>query len=352
MTECYYISQNELPAVLETVSGLMDVWVPLKTGTHKTAIEFAPFTPGCRPIFDRQSTSSPKSVLFPQSETLFKFRYLKDESDPTRQTVALTDLEEIRPALVFGLRPCDARGFLVFDKVFLDGIAKDPYYAKRREKTVLATLACKTPDSACFCSSVGSGPGDRQNSDLWIIPIDDGFVIEALTEKGREVLPRFGKPAGESQIKQAEKVQKHIDGLTVGKADLTGAGSEFTRRFTDTEFWRDQVSKCLSCGMCTFNCPTCYCFNITDDAHGLEGERLRSWDSCMFNHYTREASGHNPRPEKYERFRNRVGHKFSYFPERYDGMMACCGCGRCIRNCPVSMDIRQIVRSLKENADV
>jgi Fe-S oxidoreductase len=70
----------------------------------------------------------------------------------------------------------------------------------------------------------------------------------------------------------------------------------------------------------------------------------------MFYHYTAEASGHNPRLTKLERYRNRVGHKFSYIPEKYDGLIGCTGCGRCIRNCPVSIDIRQVVERLKEEA--
>jgi sulfhydrogenase subunit beta (sulfur reductase) len=102
--------------------------------------------------------------------------------------------------------------------------------------------------------------------------------------------------------------------------------------------------------ICTYVCPTCYCFTITDETENLRGERLRSWDSCMFYHYTLEASGHNPRPSKLNRYRNRVGHKFSYIPEKYDGLIGCCGCGRCIRSCPVSIDIRQVVGHLKENA--
>ena len=351
MSECVFIAHSDVTSMLETLSGRMDVWVPLRVDKGCGAVEFERFKPGCSPVLDRLSTASPKKVLFPQTETLLTYRYQKDEDDPSRQSLEIEDLQPVRPALVFGLRPCDVRGFLTFDQVFLNGPYKDPYYAARRETTVFATIACQIADSACFCSSVGSGPGDRQNSDLWMIPIDEGFVVEALTDKGSALLTDMGTPADPKQIEQAQSVQKTIEAMTVGDADLTHAARAFTDRFTDMDFWGEHLSHCNSCGMCTFNCPTCYCFNIPDEADGLEGERIRTWDSCMFNHYTREASGHNPRPTKFERFRNRVGHKFSYFPEKYDGMLACCGCGRCIRNCPVSMDIRQIVKDLKEEAD-
>ncbi|GFK94883.1 hypothetical protein NNJEOMEG_02731 [Fundidesulfovibrio magnetotacticus] len=39
-----------------------------------------------------------------------------------------------------------------------------------------------------------------------------------------------------------------------------------------------------------------------------------------------------------------MGHKFSYYPDIHGGVIACCGCGRCIKYCPASVDIREIVR--------
>ena len=72
------------------------------------------------------------------------------------------------------------------------------------------------------------------------------------------------------------------------------------------------------------------------------GRRLRSWDNCMSSLFTREASGHNPRTLKAFRMRNRVSHKYSTYPENW-GSFSCSGCGRCIGNCPVHLDIRAIV---------
>lgn len=59
------------------------------------------------------------------------------------------------------------------------------------------------------------------------------------------------------------------------------------------------------------------------------------------------AGGHNPRPTRKERFRNRFLHKLQQFPERY-GKIACVGCGRCISKCPVNVDITDIISQLKE----
>ncbi len=75
------------------------------------------------------------------------------------------------------------------------------------------------------------------------------------------------------------------------------------------------------------------------------GERVRAWDSCMYSTFTLHASGHNPRPTPKERWRQRLMHKFRYAVENY-GRFFCVGCGRCIRSCPVSMDLRVVLKEI------
>jgi sulfhydrogenase subunit beta (sulfur reductase) len=341
-----FIPYDELIPVLERLSREMDVWVPQAADDEKRGIHFSKYRTGSVPVLGRQSTTAPKKVLFPQVEALFGFHYRKDAAQPSQVTVDLNASGGGKPALVFGARPCDARGFLTFDRVFLKEQCKDPYYAARRENVFFATQVCETADGACFCSSVGGGPGDGQGSDLWITPIDAGYVLESINDRGETLLGDLGKAASENQIASARRIREAAAARQVGQGTLADKARAFEARFSDSQYWRDEVSTCISCGICTYVCPTCYCFTISDEIKDLQGERFRSWDSCMFYHYTLEASGHNPRPSKFERYRNRIGHKFSYFPDQYDGMTACCGCGRCIRSCPVSMDIRRIVRQL------
>jgi ferredoxin len=315
-----------------------------------------PFKSGFAPILNRQSSLPPKKVLLPQMETLLRFQYQKDPEDPSKVTLRLDDPTagtlKSRPVLIFGGRPCDVRGFFTVDRTFTSGPYVDPYYRQRRENTFFATLVCREADSACFCSSVGSGPADMEGSDLRLIPIEGGFVLESLNEKAGFVLDSLESlksPPTESQLAAARQVVDDVSSQST-EGPAPGTVEAFRGRFEDLRYWQDAVGQCLSCGICTYVCPTCYCFTITDEAKNLEGARLRSWDSCMFFHYTSEASGHNPRPTKLERYRNRVGHKFSYIPSNYDGLIGCCGCGRCIRLCPVSIDIRKVVQGLKEEA--
>ena len=108
------------------------------------------------------------------------------------------------------------------------------------------------------------------------------------------------------------------------------------------ELWDALSIKCLNCGTCTYLCPTCYCFDISQENKYKEGLRFRCWDSCMFSEYTEMAGGHNPRPNKKDRVRNRFMHKLNYFEDRY-GKMLCVGCGRCVEKCPVNLDITVLI---------
>jgi ferredoxin len=62
--------------------------------------------------------------------------------------------------------------------------------------------------------------------------------------------------------------------------------------------------------------------------------------------FTLHASGHNPRPSKKERMRQRIMHKFSYTVENFDEIF-CVGCGRCVRQCPVNLDIREMIDTIR-----
>jgi sulfhydrogenase subunit beta (sulfur reductase) len=44
------------------------------------------------------------------------------------------------------------------------------------------------------------------------------------------------------------------------------------------------------------------------------------------------------------RVRQRFMHKLKYFVDKYDQGIMCVGCGRCVRQCPVNIDIRKVLR--------
>jgi ferredoxin len=73
--------------------------------------------------------------------------------------------------------------------------------------------------------------------------------------------------------------------------------------------------------------------------------RRKTWDACGFGKFTNHASGHNPRDVQAKRYRNRIMHKFKYYDDKF-GKTLCTGCGRCIRACPVGIDIAAVIEEI------
>ncbi len=345
MADTGFIPKAEWEAFIQGLSKKAHVQVPCLEGD---VVLFKPFSTDRTLCFDRPANCPPKSVIFPQSETLFSFRFNKDPENPQKVNVELEEKLDFAETVILGGRPCDARGFTVYDRPYLETDKPDPYYKGRRGQTTIVTMACQSPSAGCFCTAVGGEPADKKGSDVIITELEHGYFVEAVTEKGRRILQEPSVKDGSAYQGEAEK--KH-EAVRAAVKDVFGADGKplvSAERFESDQFWEQALAKCLSCGACTYLCPTCYCFNVTDEQMIDKGERIRSWDGCMHVHFTLEASGHNPRPTRYQRFKNRVGHKFRYYPETYHGEIACCGCGRCIRYCPVSVDIREIVSKLRE----
>jgi ferredoxin len=283
------------------------------------------------------SKTNPKELFLPQSEILFDFR--KDKVIPKPQA-----LEKF---VVFGIRPCDVQGILMVDKVYLTEDLKDVHYLARRENGIIVTLACNSPCETCFCAGVGGGPAKEDGSDVMVYESGETIIMKPITKKGENFINDCGKVlkgTGKSDLDKANRQAKDAAGKIGTEINLESVKKSLDKNFSN-EFWEDIHNKCIGCGICTYLCPTCYCFDITDEMRGTEGERLRSWDSCMFRLFTLHASGHNPRPSGKERFRQRVMHKFKYLVDNCQ-VVGCTGCGRCVRECPVNLDVREVVNEI------
>jgi len=114
----------------------------------------------------------------------------------------------------------------------------------------------------------------------------------------------------------------------------------------EAPFWEEIAFACINCGTCTYLCPTCWCFDIQDENYGKNGVRIRNWDSCMYPLFTKHTTGHNPRGDKVQRVRQRFMHKLKYFVDKYEKGIMCTGCGRCVRQCPVNIDIRAVCEQM------
>lgn len=336
-----FLSLSHLTALADDLAQTCRVLAPVADGD---SVVFRWYRPGMRIELDRMASTSPKAATFPQTEPLLAVR----RQGPAKTPVVEPTLPPQARTVVVGCRPCGARGTEIFGPVFL-GVAQDPYFARRRQDAVFVAVACTRPETTCFCTSVGGGPADTTGVDVLLVPVEGGFVARSVTAAGEGLLGHalFADPGARGA--EADAVVAQAQAAMPPQWDFASAPQRLLARFDDKDFWERQSAKCISCGACTYMCPTCYCFNITDDDLGLESRRIRTWDNCMSYLFTLEGSGHNPRPTKAHRLKNRVNHKFSYYPTLHHGTIACCGCGRCIKHCPVGVDIRAIVRAAQED---
>jgi len=275
---------------------------------------------------------SPKEILLPQDESLMIYRD-----------------GEVREAfggakrVVWAIRPCDAYGLELLGKIFYQDPI-DPYYKRRRENTIIIAIACREPLPGCFCTSFPAfDPFKRYEADLLLCEGNEGYYLIDASENGKKLLNDWEEVQDELALKEIENVKRNLaEQLESQKVNTAELKSRMLNRFEDIEFWRELGDRCLGCGICTFLCPTCYCFDISDERVKGIVRRARFWDACQFPLFTLEASGHNPRPSRTHRMRQRFMHKLSFFAQKF-GHYQCVGCGRCVIYCPVNIDIREVI---------
>ncbi len=287
------------------------------------------------------ATVPPKTHFFPQTEELY--RYSSEEGGMELKTPP-----QVSETLLFGARPCDIRGITTLDPVF-EGRFGDVYWSDKREKTTIVGLSCRRVLPGCFCRTYGYGPTSGEGADLMLTDLGDRYLVESLTTKGEKVLNvhrELFSPAGAADLKEKEIRAAELVQQFHRQVDLNGVREKMDGLF-GSSYWEKLARRCIGCGVCTYLCPTCHCFDIVDEPAGPgRGRRLRCWDSCMFADFTLHTSGHNPRPGKKERVRNRFMHKLKYHHDRY-GIDGCVGCGRCIAMCPANVDITRVIADVK-----
>ncbi|MBN2493762.1 MAG: 4Fe-4S dicluster domain-containing protein [Deltaproteobacteria bacterium] len=285
----------------------------------------------------RNSILSPKSVFFPQRETICALEGERVVDVP------LPD----GPIVLLGIRPCDSSAIQALDKVFLESSPQDPFYARRRELCTVVSFACTRPESTCFCTAVQGGPGHVHASDVLVLESDGELLLRPHSEKGEQLLESIDGLLGDASQKAIEKAETAIEQAAERIDSFTLDGvAESLQGAWESDIWTRIGQQCIGCGVCSYLCPTCHCFDISDEVQKDEGSRVRAWDCCAYPLFTLHASGHNPRASRRERWRQRAMHKFHYGLTNYDRFL-CVGCGRCIRNCPVNVDLRSVLQEVR-----
>lgn len=295
--------------------------------------------------FGYKPVLSPKEFFFPQTECLLDFDFSHGRS-PDQQK---TEVSATQPTILVGVKPCDAQAITLLDKIFIEQEPEDPYYASKRSQTKIVTVGCTLSTTTCFCSSVGGSPDSALGADIFMLELDKKrFFIEPVSLWGKEMIRgsrQLMAAVTESDIEEKDKVVERVQERLRKNTFI----HDIDKKISDFAgpYWERIHLKCLGCGVCTYLCPTCHCFDITDEILNSKGRRIRTWDSCQYGLFTLHASGHNPRPTRKERIRQRIMHKFNYSVECY-GKIFCVGCGRCVARCPVNLDLRSVLRQITE----
>ncbi len=283
----------------------------------------------------------PKKYYFPQKERLLKF-----SAQPFKTAKAIDKFEEF---ILFGVHTCDIAGIQCMDVAFRDG-PEDPNYLNRKDKMTIIGIEClKYCDKYANCASMGNHL-PRGGYDLMMVDIGDKFIIHINSEKGERLVREinFIKESTEKEMIELERARDEKKKVFKDEfyAPLSKIYESFDGSF-NSEVWKDVGKKCVACGNCTVVCPTCYCFDVSDEMelNLNDGVRYRIWNSCQMDDFAKVAGGEDFRKGRDSRQRHRYYRKFKYPVDKFNRYF-CTGCGRCTRTCMAGISLIDTVNAL------
>ncbi len=334
------VPESDFPAVLEKLRQEYHLYAPVRKGPD---FAFAPVDRMEDLTLDYPTTIlPPKKFPFPAKETIFTFEDGKFSK--------IQDIIPEEKQIVLGVHPCDVAGLRFLDRVFL-GYRSDPRYLRRRNNFLIFAATCKSVSETCFCLSMGTGPEATTGFDVLITDLGRRFLMEAGTDEGEGILRSLGAQAAtEDDIAAKRSLVERLKGEFKRGVDTDGM-PELCMASQDHPVWQKYGEICLACGQCGMSCPTCFCFDVREKVAPTlaSGERYRQWDVCLLKEFSQVAMGGNFRPERSARLRQFICHNLSYGSYQFS-LTKCVGCGRCIKVCPVDIDITEIAAELREGA--
>jgi len=277
----------------------------------------------------------PKKFLWPSRQRLMTYNL---GGDPKPQATI-----DHQPQVLFGVHPCDITAIATLDAAFGKDVP-DPHYLSRRADTAIIGLDCAAPcDDSSFCLDMGSLYPDA-GYDVMLTPERDGFFVEVKTDLGQSLVEMATVRSATKQDMQDR--QKFAEEKRSNFHFKLPCEVKYLPEVLDASYdslvWEAIARRCFSCGSCNTTCPTCYCWDVTDDisADMTKGCRTRRYDSCQLDPFATVAGGEDFRKDRSSRLRHRMFRKGKYILEQ-TGRAGCVGCGRCERACVASISIKE-----------
>jgi ferredoxin len=293
----------------------------------------------------------PKRFVFPHIERLMK-------AQRSNGDLRIQPTYEGPRRAIFGIRSCDVAGIYHLDRFFLGREYSDVYYEQRRRNLLLINVVCTDAErdigEDCFCVCADTGPAARDHFDLQLMDLGEEFLAVAGTPAGEALLADalFRRGGAEHVARRRailEQLRTHFQGAMTSW--FSAAVRHVSLGQVSEKTWEEIGQRCLECGGCTYVCPACTCFTVTDRKVAAdEVERARVWDSCALGGFTRMAGGFNPRRAVHDRRNRRFFRKLAHYFIQRELSMACVGCGRCAAVCHGDIGMPTVVEMIRRAA--
>jgi len=328
--ECFSLLRSDIPALIDHLGGYGEVIAP--HGKGDVSYSFEVVRDSKQVVLDYNRTLLPlKKMFLPPVEKLMGFSLKESSFDEV--DVPITS------RVFFGVHSYEMQSILRLDHSMLSGSAESNYF-KRRKSSRFIGISFQ-PDDFHFSESVGITVEEMEGFDLFLNEVDGDFQLYVVSDNGQQLLDGFDKISSATpEVVEGQHFKKKI------RYHYNRLPRVFQYAY-HSDVWAEVASRCVGCGACTLTCPTCFCFDVTDEVEvtAEDGMRQRSWDSCMLSTFAEVAGGENFREKTINRTRHRLFRKFKYITDE-EGLPWCVGCGRCTAFCPAGISMPDIVNDL------
>jgi len=272
-----------------------------------------------------------KQVFLPAAERLFNFN--KNN---------ITESRKQYPQIAcVGMNVLDLKALTLFDQVFSD----DVYYQQRRNNLLIIGFTADWPIDykkyKVFSHNYEEDILEHLSFDIFVAKLKNNQLkIYSGSPRGQQLLEKYGIKDYKNIEFAGAVPEKGPDKRMLTLIDKVS-------KSYNKKLWSDLDKLCLACGKCSIACPTCFCFDFSDQLDPEESNRRRHWGNCFYNDFSKVAGGAKELDTVKKKIFFWYTHKFVRIPKEY-ALPGCVSCGRCTRACPVGIDIAKNIRELNK----